>query len=76
MKKLILVVALVVSLGIMGGTANAWWGCGYGYAYCAPMYCAPVVCKPVYCAPVWCGPAWCGPAWCGPFKFKKMKKGK
>jgi hypothetical protein len=75
MKKLIIIVGLLVSLGLVGGViadhASAMgFGTGGGFGLfgakkaCAPMYAYP--CAPYYCAPYWCGPAYA----CKPRKAK------
>lgn len=83
MKKLMMVVALMASLGLVGGLmaspASAFFfggGCGTGFGsglgFMAPAACAPAMCAPVYCAPVMCAPYYYPPC----VKVKKAKKAK
>ena len=64
MKKILMVAAVLVSLGLVGsifaGPASAWsvfgpWTPSFpglsGSAGCGPAYCGPVYCGPVYCCP-------------------------
>jgi|GEM_PF-5332864 len=71
MKKLFLIIALMVTLGLASSLfaepASAYW-CGGGFGYCAP------VCAPMYCAPM-CYPmygCWAPP--CPPPCYPMMKK--
>lgn len=89
MKKLLIVVALMVSIGLVGGLtaqpASAFFGglgngFGSGFGFFGAGNCGPAVCAPVYCAPVYCAPV-CAPYYYAPCgkvkkaaKAKKMKK--
>lgn len=84
MKKLLIVVALMVSIGLAGGLmaqpASAFFfggGCGNGVGFFGPANCGPAYCAPVYCGPVYCAPYVCAP-YCYPpcMKVKKAKKAK
>jgi len=59
MKKLLMVAAVLVSLGLVGsifaGPASAWNILGPW----TPSF-------PGFNSAAGCGPAWCGPVWCGP----------
>lgn len=67
MRKILLIVALVVSLGVAGsmfaGSASAF----FGGAGCGPVVGNFYAVRVVGAGPAWCGPAWCGPVyWCYP----------
>lgn len=80
MKKLMLIVALLVSLGLVGGVfaepASAFFfkaGGPFGFfgakSTCAPAYAVP--CGPYFCAPYYYG---CAPYACKPRKAKGKGK--